>query len=135
MAIQKFEDLDCWKQARTLTGLVYELCEHSKLSRDGRLRDQLTGAAISGMNNIAEGFDSQSNTEFRRFLNYARRSVSEVQSCLYVAFDRRFVSDQEFQRAYKQAEATRKVIDGFLRYLRAQRVKRNGPNGQNRLTG
>jgi four helix bundle protein len=124
MTIQRFEDLDCWKQARTLTALVYELCERPKLGRDGRLRDQLTGAAISGMNNIAEGFDSQSNTEFKRFLSYARRSVSEVQSCLYVAFDRRFVTEQDFQRAYAQAEATRKVIDGFLRYLRSRRPQR-----------
>jgi four helix bundle protein len=74
------------------------------------------------MNNIAEGFGSQSNVEFRRFLGYARRSVSEVQSCLYVAGDRQFISNQEFQSAYGQSEVTRKVIDGLLRYLRTQRA-------------
>ena len=74
------------------------------------------------MNNIAEGFGNQSNAEFKRFLTYARRSVSEVQSCLYVALDHQFVNQEEFQKTYVQAETTRKIIDGFLRYLRGKRV-------------
>ena len=74
------------------------------------------------MNNIAEGFGNQSNAEFKRFLTYARRSVSEVQSCLYVALDHQFVNQEEFQKTYVQAETTSKIIDGFLRYLRGKRV-------------
>ncbi|OLB03438.1 MAG: hypothetical protein AUH21_03685 [Nitrospirae bacterium 13_2_20CM_62_7] len=123
MKIERFEDLECWKHARILTGLVYDLCETKPLGRDGRLRDQVTGAAISVMNNIAEGFGSQSNSEFKRFLGYARRSVSEVQSCLYVASDRKFVASEEFHSAYEQSEVTRKVIDGLLRYLRTKRTQ------------
>lgn len=94
MKIEKFEDLDCWRQARILTSLIYDTCERKPISRDGRLRDQLTGASLSVMNNIAEGFGSQSNPEFKRFLTYARRSVSEVQSCLYVASDRQFLNQE-----------------------------------------
>jgi four helix bundle protein len=104
MKIERFEDLDCWKQARILTRLVYRLCENHRLNRDGRLRDQLTGASVSVMNNIAEGFGNQSNTEFKRFLTYARRSVSEVQSCLYVALNHQFVNQEEFQETYVQAK-------------------------------
>ena len=76
--INKFEELDCWKEARKLVRMVYELIEKYSIS-SYRLVDQLTGAAISSMNNIAEGFDSQTNPEFIRFLKIARRSVSEVQ--------------------------------------------------------
>ena len=123
MKIERFEDLDCWKHARILTGLVYDVCGSPRLARDRRLRDQLTGAAISVMNNIAEGFGSQSNPEFRRFLGYARRSVSEVQSCLYLACDRKFFSREDFMSIYQQAEVTRKVIDGLLRYLRSKSTK------------
>jgi four helix bundle protein len=39
------------------------------------------------MANIAEGFDAGSDAEFIRFLGYARRSASEVQSHLYIALD------------------------------------------------
>jgi len=41
MKIERFEDLDCWKQARVLTNLAYDLCDGGRLGRDGRLRDQL----------------------------------------------------------------------------------------------
>ncbi|WP_447979759.1 four helix bundle protein [Candidatus Nitrospira bockiana] len=123
MKVERFEDLDCWKQARILTRLTYELCRSGGLKADGRFRDQLTGASLSVMNNIAEGFGSQSNAEFRRFLTYARRSVSEVQSCLFVALDCHSVHEERVEAVYRQAEITRKVIDGLLRYLRASRTR------------
>jgi four helix bundle protein len=134
MKIERFEDLDCWKRARTLAGLIYDICENQHVSRDRRLRDQLTGSAISVMNNIAEGFGSQSNPEFKRFLNYARRSVSELQSCLYVACDRKFIGQGDFQIAYQQSEATRKVIDGMLRYLRSRRPQQTQRTKRTQLT-
>ncbi len=33
------------------------------------------------MHNIAEGFDAETNAEFVRFLRYAKRSCTEVQTC------------------------------------------------------
>ena len=108
--------------------MVFGLLTFISTSTGFRLIDQITGAAISVMNNIVEGFDSQSNAEFIRFLGYARRSASEVQTCLYVALDNRSITKAQFEGVYQQAEKTRKVIDGFLRYLRfhqqAQRAKR-----------
>lgn len=124
MKVERFEDLDCWKQARILSNLVYDLCETRSLGRDGRLRDQITGAAVSVMNNIAEGFDSQSNMEFKRFLSYARRSASEVQSCGYLALDRKLINQEDFHSLYQQSEITRKVTDGLIRYLRIKRTQR-----------
>jgi four helix bundle protein len=124
MKVGRFEDLDCWKQARILANLVYDLCETRSIGRDSRLRDQITGAAVSVMNNMAEGFDSQSNTEFKRFLSYARRSVSEVQSCGYLALDRKLINQDDFQSLHRQSEITRKVTDGMLRYLRRNRSQR-----------
>ena len=120
MNVERFEDLEAWQQARQLTKMVYDLTDIDGFSRDFRLRDQITGAAISVMNNIVEGFTSQSDREFIKFLGYARRSTAEVQTCLYVASDRRYVQKPAFQQSYEQAEKTRKIIDGFLRYLRSQ---------------
>jgi four helix bundle protein len=85
MKITRFEDLECWQEARALTKTAYDYTKRSAFSKDYRLLGQMTGAAISIMNNICEGFDSKSNKEFIRFLTYSRRSCSEVQNCLYVA--------------------------------------------------
>jgi len=81
----------------------------------------MTGAAISVMNNICEGFDAQSNNEFVRFLNYSRRSCSEVQNCLYVALDQNYIAGDEFRSAYDHCATVRKIIDGLIRYLKHHR--------------
>jgi four helix bundle protein len=81
------------------------------------LKGQIQDAAGSSMHNIAEGFDSEKNLEFVRFLRYAKRSCTEVQSELYMALDQQYISDAEFQDVYNHAGRTRAVIRGFIKYL------------------
>ena len=70
------------------------------------------------MHNIAEGFDSETNAEFIRFLRYAKRSCTEVQSELYIAMDEEYISPNEFKDVYEQARRTRATIRGFINYLK-----------------
>lgn len=118
MKIEKFEDIRAWQQARELTNLVYDLTEKGNFVKDYRLRDQIQGAAGSIMHNIAEGFDDGSDVEFIRFLKYARRSASEVQSETYLALDRKYITPQDFQQVYGMATTTKKSINAFIAYLR-----------------
>lgn len=73
------------------------------------------------MHNVAEGFDAGSDAEFIRFLKYARRSASEVQSQLYIALDRRYVTQDQFQCIYDQATSVKKPINAFIGYLKKSR--------------
>ena len=118
MKIKRFEELECWQEARRLTNKLYEFTKRADFSKDYRLAGQITGAAISVMNNISEGFDAQSNNEFIRFLNYSRRSRSEVQNCLYVALGQRYFAEDEFRNTYDHCTKVRKIVDGLIRYLR-----------------
>ena len=69
MKIKRFEELECWQEARVLVKMIYEAINKSeKFKRDYRLRDQATDAGVSVMSNIAEGFSRQSNKEFIQFL-------------------------------------------------------------------
>lgn len=125
MRITRFEDLECWKEARKLVNTVYDAILSSKsFQLDYRLRDQSTGAAISIMNNISEGWASQSNPEFIKFLTYSRRSCAGVQNCFYVALDREYVTEKIQKEIYDQATKVMMIIDGLLRYLRSHRSKR-----------
>ena len=79
-------------------------------------------ASGSIMHNIAEGFDGGSNAEFIKFLRYAQRSASEVQSELYVALDQNYVSEGKFLELYDLADHAKAKIGGFIAYLlRAER--------------
>lgn len=51
--IKRFEDLECWQEARKLVKLIYELTKKDAFSRDFRLVGQVTDSAVSSMANIA----------------------------------------------------------------------------------
>lgn len=69
------------------------------------------------MHNIAEGFDGGSNAEFIKFLRYAQRSASEVQSQLYVAIDQSYIKQDQFDETYAFAAKAKTKIGGFIAYL------------------
>ena len=117
MGIERFEDIEAWQLARELTRKVYVLTKKAKFARDFGLKKQIQDAAGSSMHNIAEGFDSETNREFVRFLRYAKRSCTEVQSELYVAVDQQYITKAEFQDVYDHAGRTRAAIRGFIKYL------------------
>ena len=117
MKIGRFEDIEAWQTGRKLTNLVFEMTRRTGFNADIDLTRQIRRAAISSMANIAEGFDAGSDAEFQRFLRIAQRSATEVQSHLYVALDERYIESEEFNLVYAQAQQTRKVIGGFIRYL------------------
>ena len=120
--VKRFEDVKAWQQARKLTRTIYALTDGPAFRCDFGLVDQVRRAAVSVMNNVAEGFESGSPAEFTHFLGYAKRSGSEVQSCLYIALDCGYCSQTQFQEAYKEVEQARGLITGFIRYLRNARV-------------
>ena len=117
MKIERFEDIEAWQLARELTGKVYAITNKPGFARDYGLKDQIQRASGSVMHNIAEGFDGGSNAEFVKFLRYAQRSCSEVQSELYVALDQKYISASEFDALYEMTGKTRAKIGAFIKYL------------------
>ncbi|MCX5734372.1 MAG: four helix bundle protein [candidate division NC10 bacterium] len=118
MKIEQFEDIEAWQLARELTRKVYRLTKKPEFAKDYGLKRQIQDAAGSSMHNIAEGFDSETNAEFIRFLRYAKRSCTEVQSELYVALDEKYISLDDFKDVYEQATRTRAAVRGFINYLK-----------------
>jgi four helix bundle protein len=117
--IERFEDLKCWQKAREMTSDVYDLTESSDLSTDFRLRDQLTGAAVSTMSNISEGFARYHKKDFIRFLDYAQSSAAEVKSLLYVALDQNYGAPERVRDIQKQSEASQRMILSLLTHVRS----------------
>jgi four helix bundle protein len=117
MIIERFEDIEGWQMARQLTKRIYKITKNSEFARDYGLKDQIQRASGSVMHNIAEGFDGGSNAEFVKFLRYAQRSSTEVQSELYVALDQQYISQKEFDEVYLLCVQTHSKIGGFIAYL------------------
>ena len=118
MKITRFEDLDCWQEARVLVKKIYGATKDGNFKRDLRLRDQIQAAATSCMANIAEGFERRYDKEFVQFLYIAMASTAEVKSHLYVALDQAYIEKTQFDDIYAQVGKTSKMISSLIKYLR-----------------
>jgi four helix bundle protein len=116
--IENFEDLHCWQAARVLVKSVYSLSRNGELAKDFELRNQLRRAALSSMNNIAEGFGRFGDGDFIRFLDIAQSSVQEVQSMLYVVTDLSYLREEQVMLLRRHADSTKNLTRGLIKYLR-----------------
>lgn len=115
MRIERFEDVESWKEARLLVEDVYKLLRACK---DFGFKDQMQRAAVSIMSNIAEGFDRGSNREFVQFLVIARGSASEVKSLSYAGLDVGYLGPDDFKMIADRCTKLLSLLNGFIRFLR-----------------
>ncbi|MEZ5173883.1 MAG: four helix bundle protein [Bacteroidia bacterium] len=80
MSIARFEDSIAWQKAKQLCVEVFKIFESHK---DFSFRDQIQRAAVSVMNNIAEGFERKGNKEFAYFLFVAKGSCGDFVQCSF----------------------------------------------------
>lgn len=71
------------------------------------------------MSNIAEGFESQTQPQFIRYLGHEKASAGEVRSQLYVALDTGYLTGEQFQRAFDLADKVVRQIYRFMAYLQS----------------
>ena len=112
--VEKFEDLIVWQESRVLVNQIY--LQFSTL-KDWGYRDQIQRAALSVMNNIAEGFERNSDKDFKRFLIIAKASCGEVRSMLYLAKDLHYVSNDESEKLKEKCVKTSSSLGSFIKYL------------------
>jgi four helix bundle protein len=117
---KRFEDLEVWQLAKELTSLIYKVSSSGTFARDFGLRDQMRRAAVSIMSNIAEGFESQTQALFIRFLGHAKGSAGELRAQLYIALEQEYITGEESQTAFTLAEMCSKKLARFIQYLESQ---------------
>lgn len=74
-------------EAKELKNLVYKYSSDRNVVRDFGLRNQMPRALVTIMSNIAEGFESQTQTMFIKYLAYTKGSAGELCAQLYIARD------------------------------------------------
>lgn len=113
----RFEELSIWVEARRLVNATYRSYAGCQ---DYAFRDQVQRAAISVMNNIAEGFEKSTRKDFANFLDRAKGSSGEVRSMTYAAEDLGYLSDTVASALRDAFEQLSKSIAAFTRHLRKE---------------
>lgn len=119
MQVYSFEELLIWQEARAIVNNVYILM---KDNRDFDFKSQICRAAISIMNNIAEGFERNRNSsdckQFKSFLNIAYGSCGEVRSMTYLAQDLNYLNENDVETLRAACYSLSCKITAFMQTLR-----------------
>lgn len=112
--MRNFEKLRVWQDARLLMNNIYKMTSTCK---DYAFKDQIQRAAVSIMNNIAEGSESGSDPLFVRYLKIAKASCGEVRSMLFLCEDLHFCSSDTATSLKNRAIIISSSIQKLIEYL------------------
>ena len=76
------------------------------------------GELLCPGNNIAEGFERDSDADFKRFLYYAKGSCGEVRSMIYIACDLHLIDDKMKDKLLAKCILISSGIANFIKYLK-----------------
>ncbi|MBQ8760083.1 MAG: four helix bundle protein [Bacteroidales bacterium] len=112
--MKPIEEMYIWRESRCLVNDIYHIM---KGCHDYSFREQIQRAAISIMNNIAEGAESGSNAKYINFLYISKGSCSEVRSMLYLCEDFRYCTPEERTKLQGKTKLISVGIAKLIKYL------------------
>jgi len=117
MAQFRFMDLEIWQEAIQLNDEFYDLADELEKAKHFRMAEQLRAASLSISNNIAEGSGSFSDKDFANFLKFARRSVFETVNITFVAFRRKFITEEKLNQKLNEMDILSRKITNFRKAI------------------
>ena len=108
---ETFEKLEVWRRSHALSIEIYRLLADC---RDWGFKDQITRAANSISDNIAEGAERRGKTEFKQFLGYAKGSAGETRSQVLRAIALGYIPGETGQRLTAELREISRMIHGLI---------------------
>ena len=108
----RFEQLDVWKRASRLACEVYKATE--SINNWG-FKDQITRSGLSVPSNIAEGEERETAKEKIRFLYYAKGSLGELVTQLYIGIEIGYLEKNSSMEMVKEAKELAKILGAMIK--------------------
>ncbi len=118
--VTNFTELKFWQRSRNWSKRIFRMTRCNAFAQDRRLVAQVNDSSESVFANIAEGFGRGTQGEFVMFLGYAIGSLNETQSHLCAAYDREYITKEEFGEAFQEGTEIRKMMVAFLKSMTKQ---------------
>jgi four helix bundle protein len=84
------------------------------------LVSQMLRSSRSVTNNICEGYGRFTYTDTRHFFIQARGSVFELMDQLTIAFDEKYIIEEQLKEIEKLSQTVAMLINGYIAYLDRQ---------------
>ncbi len=115
--IRNFEDLECWKVGTELRRFVSQLVKTFPKEEQFDLTSQMKRASRSVTHNIAEGYGRFHYQENIQFCRQARGSLYELIDQFIVAFDEKYITNEELIKGKEQINKSLALLNGYIKYL------------------
>lgn len=120
MTIQKFTQLNAWKESHKLVLQVYKTTDKFPPKEKFVLVSQMNRCVISVSSNIAEGFTRQGKKEKIQFYYMAKASLTELENQIIIAKDLGYLSQEHFQSITAQSEVVGRLLTGLIRSIKSR---------------
>jgi four helix bundle protein len=121
-----YERLDAWEMAHRMALLIYRVTDSWPAGERFGLTIQVRRAALSVPTNIAEGAAKRGHREFRRFLDIALGSLSELTYLLRFSRDRALLTPEAWLELESVRDAAGKLT--WQLYRKFSNKLRNTPD-------
>jgi four helix bundle protein len=118
-----YEKYEAWKVAHELALEIHRVSDLWPTGERYQLTAQIRRAALSVPTNIAEGAAKRGPLEFRRYLDIARGSLSEVSYLLRFGRDRGVLDNTSFTTLDELRDRVGKLTWGLYASLARQRSR------------
>jgi len=116
--IERFEEIEAWKEACSLAEIIYKITKLERFSKNYGLKEQIQRASVSIASNIAEGFERQTKKEFIYFLYIAKGSAGEVRTLLYLGRKLNYFDESQYNEVLQKCIYVSNLIGKFIQYLK-----------------
>ena len=120
MKVKTYQELFVWQRAMDLVEEIYKTSRGFPREEIYGITSQIRRAALSLTNNIAEGHGRYHYLDQIKFTLHSRGSLEELIDDLNVCEDEQYLPVEEIASLKEDAWRVRKLIDGYVRYLRQQ---------------
>ena len=117
--MKDFRELKVWEKAHQLTLAVYHATAAFPKEELYGLTSQMRRSSASIPTNIAEGCGRDGDAEFKRFLQIALSSTSELEYQLLLAHDLRYLNANDYERLAGGTIEVKKMLTALILKIKA----------------
>ncbi len=113
-----YKNLSVWQKSMDLVMKIYDMTENFPDFEKYGLAAQMQRAGVSIPSNIAEGYGRESDKECMHFLHIARGSLFELQTQLYIATGRDYISSEQMEETDRAINEVGRMLAGLVKKIR-----------------
>ncbi len=114
-----FRKLLIWQKSMTLVTEIYKEVKNFPSEELYALTSQIKRSATSIPSNIAEGYGRNSVKDYLRFLNMALSSLFELQTQIEIAYNLKFLKEDNFKTLYENTREIERMLTSFINKIKA----------------